>query len=491
MLSLDFLALPLMAVAALVFVAILGGIISSRVGFPFLLVFLLVGTLAGADGPGGIVFNDFNLSFWVGNIALAVILIDGGLRTDYSTFRTGLKPSIMLATLGVILTTGLTAAIGVWLLSLSWPIALLMGAIVGSTDAAAVFSLLKFSGLRLNERVAATLEIESGVNDPMAVFLTLTFISLALTIHSGETMDWLEILANFATQFVVGGLLGAGAGFTIATLINSLRRWLDTGSGILALMLMSAGIGVFSLTIWLGGSGFLAVYIFGVIVSNQSRKTVRHALSAMDGFAWLAQASMFLILGLLVTPNEILDNWLPALGISLFLMLVARPLAVWLCLLPFHFSGKEVAFIAWVGLRGAVPIVLAIFPMMANVEGAKVFFNAAFVVVVTSLLLQGSTLAWLARRMDLILPERADSKNWRRVFGDFVLDGRIMMDQVCSFYNLPLPDEPEQTLAHWLTAELRRPPIVGDKVNLGHAEVIVREIKETQISLVGLKLPEH
>ena len=492
MLSLDFLALPLMAAATLVFVAILGGIISSRIGFPFLLVFLLVGTLAGADGPGGIVFDDFSLSFWVGNIALSVILLDGGLRTEYSNFRTGLKPSLVLATLGVILSAGLTAVAGIWLLNLDWPLALLMGAIVGSTDAAVVFSLLKSSGLRLNERVAATLEIESGMNDPMAVFLTLTFITLTLVMHNGsETMDWLDTLGNFATQFVVGGLLGAGAGFAIAALMNSLRSLLDSGSGILALMLMSAGVGVFGLTTWLGGSGFLAAYIFGVIVGNQGRKAVRQALSAMDGFAWLAQACMFLILGLLVTPKEIMADLAPALGIALFLMLVARPLSVWLCLLPFHFTAKEFTFIAWVGLRGAVPIVLAIFPLMAGVKGAEALFNAAFVVVVTSLLLPGSTLAWLARRMDLILPEKADSQNWRRVFGDFVLDGRITMEQVCGFYDLPLPEEPDQTLGHWLTSELRRPPIVGDKVSLGHAEIVVREIKGTDISLVGLKLPQH
>jgi cell volume regulation protein A len=179
-LSLDFLALPLLVAAALVFVSVLAGVVSTRAGFSFLLVFLLAGILAGEDGPGGLVFNDFRLSFWVGNIALAVILLDGGLRTDFDTFRTGLKPSLLLATLGVVLSAGITGAAARWLLDLSWPMALLVGAIVGSTDAAAVFSLLKSSGVRLNERVAATLEIESGMNDPMAVYLTLALIGVAL-----------------------------------------------------------------------------------------------------------------------------------------------------------------------------------------------------------------------------------------------------------------------------------------------------------------------
>ena len=184
-LSLDFLALPLMVAAALVFLSVLAGLVSARAGFSFLLVFLLAGVLAGEDGPGGLVFNDFKLSFWVGNVALAVILLDGGLRTEFTTFRTGLKPSLLLATLGVLVCAGITGAAARWLLDLPWPLALLVGAIVGSTDAAAVFSLLKSSGVKLNERVAATLEIESGMNDPMAVYLTLTFIGGALAVTSG------------------------------------------------------------------------------------------------------------------------------------------------------------------------------------------------------------------------------------------------------------------------------------------------------------------
>ena len=257
MLSLDFLALPLMAAAALIFVAVFAGIISSRVGFPFLLVFLIVGMLSGEDGIGGISFDNFALSFWVGNIALAVILVDGGLRTDFATFRTGLKPSLILATLGVLLSAGLTGLAAMWLLGLSWPMAMLLGAIVGSTDAAAVFSLLKSCGVRLNERVAATLEIESGMNDPMAVYLTLTFISIALIYNAGETLafnGWTTLL-SLTTQFGIGGLIGYLAGIAMASAVNRIRGMLDSGAGILALLLMSAGIGVFAFATWVGGSG--------------------------------------------------------------------------------------------------------------------------------------------------------------------------------------------------------------------------------------------
>ena len=289
-LSLDFLALPLLVAAALVFVSVLAGVVSTRVGFSFLLVFLLAGILAGQDGPGGLVFNDFRLSFWVGNIALAVILLDGGLRTDFDTFRTGLKPSLLLATLGVVLSAGITGAAARWLLDLSWPMALLVGAIVGSTDAAAVFALLKSSGVRLNERVAATLEIESGMNDPMAVYLTLALIGVVLaatTAGSGAGLSALEVLRSLALQFGWGGALGLGAGFAMAELLKRLGRGEDGGGGIRALLLVSGGLTVFAATTWLGGSGFLAVYAMGVIAGNRARRQVRSTLSAMDGYAWL------------------------------------------------------------------------------------------------------------------------------------------------------------------------------------------------------------
>ncbi|MDO9252956.1 MULTISPECIES: potassium/proton antiporter [Comamonadaceae] len=489
-LSLDFLTLPLLAAAALVFFSVLAGVFSARVGFSFLLVFLVVGTLAGVDGPGGLVFNDFRLSFWVGNVALAVILLDGGLRTDMRTFRTGLRPSLLLATVGVVLCTAITGAAAHWLLDLSWPLALLVGAIVGSTDAAAVFSLLKSSGVTLNERVAATLEIESGMNDPMAVYLTLTFIGIALALSSGDNnaVSAGDVLISLLQQFGWGALLGLGCGWALAELLKRLGRGSDGGGGIRALLVVSGGLTVFAGTTWFGGSGFLAVYMMGVVVGNRARRQVRPSLSAMDGYAWLSQAGMFLLLGLLVTPTDLLRTLWPALGVSLVLMLVARPISVWLCLAPLHFNAREITFISWVGLRGAVPIVLAVFPVMAGVQGAQTFFNVAFVVVLTSLLLQGSTIAWSARRLGVTLPDPEDTALARLVYGDFVLDASTSLDNLCAFYGLPVPADSTQDIASWLLNELQRPPVVGDSMLLGQAEVSVREMAGNRITRVGIKL---
>jgi len=490
LLSLDFLALPLLGAATLIFLSVLLGVVSARAGFSFLLVFLLVGMLAGEDGPGGIVFHDFKLSFWVGNVALAVILLDGGLRTDIHTFRTGLRPAALLATVGVVVCAGITGAAAWWLLDLSWPMALLLGAIVGSTDAAAVFSLLKTSGLRLNERVAATLEIESGMNDPMAVYLTLLFISIALaTGMGGNTPDTSAagIALSLLQQFGWGAVLGLGAGFGLALILRRSSRALDGGGGIRALLLVSGGLVTFALTTWMGGSGFLAVYIMGVVLANRVRRLVRPALSAMDGYAWLSQAGMFVLLGLLITPSDMLETLWPALGVALVLMLVARPVSVWLCLKPLRFPDKEIQYIAWVGLRGAVPIVLAVFPVMAGVPGATLYLNVAFVVVIASLLLQGSTIAWAARRLGLNLPDQDDDRA-REVFGDFEIDAGTEIEALCGFYGLPVPAESQQTLADWLRHELHRPPVLGDSAQLGRAEISVRRLEDGHITRVGIKL---
>jgi cell volume regulation protein A len=490
--SLDFLTLPLFAAAALVFVSVLAGVFSARAGFSFLLVFLIVGTLAGVDGPGGLVFDDFRLSFWVGNVALAVILLDGGLRTDFATFRTGLRPALWLATVGVVICAAIVGAAVHFLLSLSWPLALLVGAIVASTDAAAVFSLLKSSGVKLNERVAATLEIESGMNDPMAVFLTLSLIGIALAANAaplaGPPVDALALLRAMLQQLGWGAALGLLCGFGLAWLLTRLGRGPDGGGGIRALLIVSAGLAVYAGTTWLGGSGFLAVYTMGLIVGNRARRQVRPALSAMDGYAWLSQAGMFLLLGLLVTPSELLRTLWPALGVSLVLMGVARPLSVWLCLAPMKFSTKEIAFVSWVGLRGAVPIVLAVFPVMAGVPGSHTFFNVACVVVITSLLLQGSTIAWSARKLGVSLPDLDDTAEAREVFGDFMLAGKTPLLDLCTFYGLPVPAESDQSVAAWLRGELDRPPVVGDSAVLGAAELSVRAMEGQRITQVGIKL---
>lgn len=482
----DFVNLPLFGAAGLVFASVLAGLFSARIGFSFLLVFLCAGILAGEDGLGGYRFNDYKLSFWVGNLALAVILLDGGLRTTYATFRTGLRPASVLATAGVAVCAAITAVAGVVFVGLDWGTALLLGAIVGSTDAAAVFSLLSRSGVVLNERVSATLEIESGVNDPMAVYMTLALITLLeSTTWSGADLS--ASARTFLQQFGWGTLIGVAIGFAMAALLRRVASR-DAGGGILALLIGAGGLCVFAGTGLLDGSGFLAIYLYGLIVANRASKAVLPTLAAMDGYAWLAQAGMFLLLGLLVTPSTVVDTMGSGLAVALTLIFVARPVAVWLCLVPFRFTQQETWFIAWVGLRGAVPIVLALFPLMAGTPQANLLFNIAFVVVLVSLLTQGTTIARAARLLGVALPDPDDETHMRAVFRDFSLDPDTPVGDVCNFYSLPMPAQASTPLGDWMAAELNRPPVVGDSVRHGGATFVVRELQGNKISRVGLGL---
>lgn len=366
------------------------GAFSARFGVPFLLVFLAVGMLAGVDGPGGIRFNDTWLSFLVGNLALAVILLDGGLRTRFATFRVALRPSLSLATVGVLVTAGLVGVFAAWLLGIDWRLGLLLGAIVGSTDAAAVFSMLHSSGIRLKDRVASVLEIESGINDPMAIFLTLTLIEW-VTAPGGLTP--LGLVMRLLVQFGVGGALGLALGYCLAHVLERIQ----VAEGLQAILLCAGGAMVFALVQTAGGSGFLAVYLTGMLIGNRERAVTADVMRAMDGMAWLAQSAMFLLLGLLVAPHRILEVAGPAVAVAAFLMLVARPVAVWVALLPFRFNAREKGFIAWMGLRGAVPIVLALFPLLRQAPEAGLLFRIAFAVVLASLLFQGTTVSVAAR----------------------------------------------------------------------------------------------
>ncbi len=492
----DFVNLPLFAAAALVFCSVLAGLYSARIGFSFLLVFLLAGVLAGEDGPGRFRFDDYRLSFWVGNLALAVILLDGGLRTSFRTFRIGFAPAGVLATVGVFICAGITAVAGVFLADLGWGEALLLGAIVGSTDAAAVFSLLQRSGVRLSPRVEATLEIESGVNDPMAVFLTVAMLGLlggsidgATPLAANGRKDWIDLLQVFGLQFGLGSVIGVGSGFAMALLLERVAA--HRAGSAQALLLGAAGLAVFSLTGLLGGSGFLAVYLFGLIVANRAADAVGPTLAAMDGYAWLAQAGMFLLLGLLVTPSDLVGRLGPALGVAAVLMLVARPVAIWLCLLPFRFKANEVWFIAWVGLRGAVPVVLAMYPLLSGIPNAETLFDIAFVVVLVSLMVQGTTIGAAARRTGVAQTASADGAASQRSDAgrDYELDPQMTLASICAFYQLPPPDTATLTLADWLNRSLNRPPVVGDSVNLGKATVVVRELHDGRIARAGLSIP--
>lgn len=389
--------LTLFFVAAMLMISILLSPLSNRIGLPVLLLFLGVGMLAGQNGFGHLLPADTETTFMVGHLALAIILLDGGMRTRAETFRVGLKPALTLATLGVVITAAITGLAAVWILDLPLIYGLLIGTIISSTDAAAVFALLQNRGLRLNQRVSATLEIESGSNDPMAIFLTIVLLELIIQETPPSALEALWLLIK---QLSLGGIGGVLGGLLLAWLLKRFAL-IDA---FYPLLVTAAGLSIFSATTLLDGSGFLAIYLMGVIVGNRKVRRMEDILQVHDGLAWLAQLCLFLMLGLLLAPEEKMSHILEGVLLGTVLILVARPLAVALTLWPFGFRFKEQLFIAWVGLRGAVPIVLALFPLMAGIDSAHLFPTIAFIVVIMSLLVQGTTLAASARWLKLELP---------------------------------------------------------------------------------------
>ncbi len=362
-----------------------------------LVMFLFIGMLAGEDGLGKITFDNVNVSYAVGSLALALILFDGGLQTSVKSIKLVWKPAFTLATVGVLITAGITGLAAAYILGIPLLEGLLLGAIVGSTDAAAVFSLLRNAGIYLNERLQATLEIESATNDPMAIFLTVGLLQLLMNPQASGS----ELALLFVSQMGIGAAVGIGVGWISIKIINKIKL---LAAGLYPVLVAACGLFSFGVASNLDGSGFLSIFVTGVVIGNHSFVFQRNTFLFHDGLAWLSQIIMFVMLGLLVNPSSLIEVWQEGLLIALVLTFVARPLAVVPVLKLFRFTRNEIALISWVGLRGSVPIILAIFPFIFGLPGANLIFDVVFFVVLISATLQGSTLPYFARKLNLMQP---------------------------------------------------------------------------------------
>lgn len=390
----------LLVSTVLVLAAAFSSLIAFRFGAPLLLVFLMIGLAAGSDGLG-IRFDNYPLAYMIGSLALAIILFDSGFGTSVHSFKLAALPALALASVGVVLTAIIFAFAASLLLGFTWLEGLLLGSIVASTDAAAVFFLLRIGGIHIRDKVRSTLEVESGTNDPMAIFLTLSLVQIVSLGHGASGLN-IELLAEFVQEMGLGLIFGLLGGMMIVAIVNRFAA----DRGLAPIFVLGLALLVFSFTGTLGGSGFLAVYVAGIYAGSRKIFAKEAIRRFQDGLTWLAQIIMFLVLGLLATPSQFGDIALPAIALALFLIFVARPIAVWLSLLPFDFTQQEIGFFAWVGLRGAVSILLAILPVMGEVPHGQVYFNTAFIIVLVSLLLQGWTIKPVAQKLGLIIPPR-------------------------------------------------------------------------------------
>lgn len=367
--------------------------VANRGGIPLVLLFMLVGMAAGTEGLGGIHFDDHTIAFRIGTVALVLILFDGGASTRLAAVRRHLSPALVLATVGVVATAMLLAGF-VRLFGLSWTESLLLGSIVSSTDAAAVFSVLRGSGVHLSRRVGATIELESGLNDPMAVILT---VALAASLAGGGAIG-ASLVWRVPVQLAVGAAIGIAAALAAYALITRFPPATASLIPVLTVALACLAFGTASLA---GGSGFLAVYVAGLVIGSRRVPNQGAIVRVHDFLAWFSQVVMFLAFGLLVFPSQLIGQAGMGIAIALFLAVVARPLVVAACLFPFGYPAREVLFIGWVGLRGAVPIILGAFPVLLGVPAGKQIFHLVFFVVVVSVALQGATVRWLARKLEL------------------------------------------------------------------------------------------
>lgn len=391
--------------SVLIFTSILISKTGYRFGIPTLLLFLLVGMLFGSDGLG-LQFNSAEDAQFIGMMALSIILFTGGMETKFTDIKPVLKEGIVLSTVGVLLTTLLTGLfifyISVWNstnIELTFMVSLLLAATMSSTDSASVFSLLRSQKMNLKENLRPMLELESGSNDPMAYMLTIVLIQV---ISSGSSLSIGLLIKDLLVQFLIGGALGYSMGRFMSWLINKLGL---SNSSLYSILLLSMVFITFTTTDMLKGNGYLAVYIAGVVVGNMKLSYRKEINTFMNGLTWLFQIIMFITLGLLVNPHEMLDTAVVALLIGVFMIIVARPLSVFACLLPFRgISAKAKLFVSWVGLRGAVPIIFATYPVIAQIEGSHQLFNIVFFITLLSLVIQGMTISSVARWLKLDLP---------------------------------------------------------------------------------------
>lgn len=480
--------LLILIAGALLVISILAVQFSVRIGAPLLLVFLSVGMLAGDEGLLGLQFDNPDAALLIGSVALVIILFDGGLRTHPERFRVALGPAAMLSSFGVLITCLITGISAAYLFGFSWIEGLLLGAILGSTDAAAVFSIFQSQKLRIKERVAATLEIESGSNDPMAVMLTVTLVSV---LAQPDVPTNAGVILLFVQQALVGGIVGWLSG---RIFVWGCKR-LELHVSFFPLLAVAGAVLVFGLTAQLGGSGFLAVYLMGYVVGNARLPQVMHILRVHDGLAWLSQIVMFLMLGLLMTPSSTLDILVPALILAVVLIFVARPLAVFISLAPFRFPWRDQIFISWVGLRGAVPIVLALFPWIAGLENQQLYFEIAFVVVLVSLVVQGWSITWIARKLGLEIPpepepefrmplDSIDSKQVLEVVVYEITDDSAAADHHWSEINLSQPADFVGLIRDgvWLRANTNPKLQAGDSLMVLAAADDVSRISEVLAS---------
>ncbi|WP_456279243.1 potassium/proton antiporter [Bacillus sp. AK128] len=441
---------------------------STRLGVPALVLFIILGIIMGSDVLGIIYFDNANIAQLIGVLALVIILFEGGLQTKWSSVKKVTKPALSLATIGVIITTVLVAVSAKLLLGIGWLEAFLIGSIVGSTDAAAVFSVL--TGQNVKDKISATLEAESGSNDPMAVFLTLSVIQLIVN----DQANIFILILSFFWQMGIGLVLGFIFGWIGSKSINSIN--LDS-SGLYPVLAIAFAILTYGVTAMMNASGLLAVYVAAIVIGNRDL-TYRHAIFRFnEGFAWMMQIVMFIILGLLVFPSQLMtwDMIWKGVLLSLILIFIARPIAVFSSIPYFQFNTKEMVFISWAGLRGAVPIVLATFPMIAGVEHSQLIFNVVFFVVLTSALIQGSTIPMFATRLGLKGNERVSSPHTLELVSIGKSNAEIIEVEVrddLSFINKPLKEVvlPENVV---INAIIRNNKLIAPR---GDTRVLVGDI---------------